>query len=76
MISSRLRARQKRYEVIYVSVIRAAHHHVEEHGVKMVDLKFCDLWGRWHHLTIPAGQFTPHFMEEGVGLVPRRGSAR
>jgi glutamine synthetase len=68
MISSRLRARQKRYEVIYVSVIRAAHHHVEEHGVKMVDLKFCDLWGRWHHLTIPAGQFTPHFMEEGVGF--------
>jgi glutamine synthetase len=29
-----------------------AHHHVEEHGVKMVDLKFCDLLGRWHHLTI------------------------
>src|SRR5512146_1942918 len=42
--------------------------YVGEHCVKMVDLKFCDLWGRWHHLTIPSGQFTPHLMDEGVGF--------
>jgi glutamine synthetase len=42
--------------------------HVVEQNIKMIDLKFCDLWGRWHHLTIPAGQFTHHLMEEGVGF--------
>src|SRR5512140_3715183 len=41
---------------------------VEEHRVEMVDLKFCDLWGRWHHLTIPAGQFVPELMEKGIGF--------
>ena len=41
---------------------------VTKRAVQMVDLKFTDLWGRWHHLTIPAGQFTPDLMEEGVGF--------
>jgi glutamine synthetase len=41
---------------------------VKERDVKMVDLKFTDLWGRWHHLTVPATQFTPNLMEEGVGF--------
>ena len=22
-----------------------------DNKIEMVDLKFCDLWGRWHHLT-------------------------
>jgi glutamine synthetase len=34
----------------------------------MVDLKFTDLWGRWHHLTIPASQFGPEIMQAGVGF--------
>ena len=35
---------------------------VEKRSVEMVDLKFCDLWGRWHHVTIPASGFAagPH----------------
>jgi glutamine synthetase len=37
-------------------------------GVRMIDLKFCDLWGRWHHLTIPASQFKPALMREGIGF--------
>jgi glutamine synthetase len=41
---------------------------VLDNDVKMVDLKFCDLWGRWHHLTLPAGQFTPELLAEGVGF--------
>jgi glutamine synthetase len=41
---------------------------VAERDVQMIDLKFSDLWGRWHHLTIPASQFTPDLMEEGVGF--------
>lgn len=39
-----------------------------DRSIEMVDLKFCDLWGRWHHVTIPAGRFTPTLMEEGVGF--------
>lgn len=41
---------------------------VEERAVLMVDLKFTDLWGRWHHLTIPASQFTPELMADGIGF--------
>ena len=42
--------------------------YVAQQGVKMIDLKFCDLWGRWHHLTIPARQFVPSLMQEGIGF--------
>ena len=45
-----------------------ARRYVDEHDVQMVDLKFCDLWGRWHHLTVPAGQFTPNLMACGIGF--------
>jgi glutamine synthetase len=34
----------------------------------MVDLKFCDLWGRWHHVTIPVGRFDERLLAEGVGF--------
>jgi glutamine synthetase len=42
--------------------------HVKERGVEVIDLKFCDLWGRWHHLSLPATQFTPELMEQGIGF--------
>ena len=35
---------------------------------RMVDLKFSDLWGRWHHVTIPAGRFDADLMRDGVGF--------
>jgi glutamine synthetase len=41
---------------------------VEENGVLMIDLKFCDLWGRWRHLTLPAAQFDTALMEKGIGF--------
>jgi glutamine synthetase len=41
---------------------------VKKNDIKMVDLKFCDLWGRWHHLTLSGSQFTPEVMEEGIGF--------
>ncbi|MFN2290748.1 MAG: glutamine synthetase beta-grasp domain-containing protein, partial [Anaerolineae bacterium] len=41
---------------------------VLDQGVRMVDLKYADLWGRWHHVTVPASQFTPLLLEEGVGF--------
>jgi glutamine synthetase len=45
-----------------------ARKYVKDYNVEMVDLKFCDLWGRWHHLTIPAGQFEPDLMDKGIGF--------
>lgn len=42
--------------------------YVEKNLIQMIDLKFCDLWGRWHHLTLPASQFTPDVMEAGIGF--------
>ena len=41
---------------------------VAAQGIQVVDLKFCDLWGRWHHITIPISQFEPKLMEEGIGF--------
>ncbi|HDD24241.1 MAG TPA: type I glutamate--ammonia ligase [Chloroflexi bacterium] len=41
---------------------------VQDHNVQMVDLKFTDLWGQWHHLTIPTDQFTPALMSDGMGF--------
>jgi len=37
--------------------IKAALEFAEQQNVEMIDLKFCDLFGRWHHLTIPMSQF-------------------
>ena len=45
-----------------------ARRHIDDRGIRMVDLKFIDLWGRWHHVTLPSDQFTPDVMEEGVGF--------
>lgn len=41
---------------------------IKEHSVRMVDLKFTDLWGRWHHVTISATEFIPSLMQAGVGF--------
>ena len=41
---------------------------VEKWSVEMVDLKFCDLWGRWHHVTIPASRFDARAHGEGRRL--------
>ena len=45
-----------------------ARRYVEDHDVHAIDLKFADLWGRWHHLTITQSQFTPALIEVGVGF--------
>jgi glutamine synthetase len=41
---------------------------LDEQQIQMVDMKFTDLWGRWHHLTVPASQFTPQLLEQGIGF--------
>jgi glutamine synthetase len=45
-----------------------ASQYVDKNDIQLIDLKFCDLWGRWHHLTVPASQFTPNIMESGIGF--------
>jgi glutamine synthetase len=41
---------------------------IRHKSVAMVDLKFCDLWGRWRHVTLPAARFNPALLEAGVGF--------
>ncbi|HUL80032.1 MAG TPA: glutamine synthetase beta-grasp domain-containing protein, partial [Vicinamibacteria bacterium] len=41
---------------------------IRHKSVAMVDLKFCDIWGRWRHVTLPAARFTPALIESGVGF--------
>ena len=36
--------------------------------VKFVDLRFTDLIGSWHHLTIPISNFTEDSFESGIGF--------
>jgi glutamine synthetase len=45
-----------------------ARRYIDTHHLRVVDLKFCDLWGRWHHLTLPATQFNASVLEEGIGF--------
>jgi glutamine synthetase len=41
---------------------------IQEHNILMVDLKFSDLVGRWHHVTITKHEFTAELMTEGIGF--------
>ena len=40
--------------------------HVKERQVQMVDLRFVDLFGSWHHITIPASQVNERLATDGV----------
>ena len=41
---------------------------VQKKNVRMVDLKFTDLFGRWHHVTIPRTGFGEEIFTQGVGF--------
>ena len=45
-----------------------ARKYIVDHCVRMVDLKFSDLAGRWHHVTLPASQFDESVMRLGVAF--------
>jgi len=36
--------------------------------VTMVDLRFTDLLGMWHHFTLPVGELSAELFEEGIGF--------
>lgn len=46
----------------------AAAAYVRENCIRMIDLKFSDLWGRWHHVTLSSSEFVPELMAAGVGF--------
>ena len=41
---------------------------ISSEQIGLVDLVYCDLWGRMHHLTLSAREFTPLMMKEGIGF--------
>ncbi len=41
---------------------------IKDQHIEMIDYKFADLWGRWHHVTITAREFTPQSLLSGVGF--------
>ncbi len=45
-----------------------AQKYISDHQFKMVDMKFSDLRGGWHHVTIPASQFNENLMRDGIGF--------
>lgn len=48
--------------------IEQVQHYIRDEGITTVDLKFCDLDGRWHHLSMPAGRFDERLAIHGVGF--------
>lgn len=40
----------------------------QQHQVEFVDLKFCDLLGSWHHLTIPVSALRDELFKTGIGI--------
>ncbi len=41
---------------------------IQEQDIKMVDFKIVDINGQFRHVTIPASQFTPDTMKDGIGF--------
>jgi glutamine synthetase len=41
---------------------------IADEQVKFVDVRFTDLPGGWHHLTLPVNQFTEDSFESGIGF--------
>ncbi len=50
------------------TTLEEAQKHVRDRHYKMIDLKFSDLHGRWHHVTVPAHEFNANLMRDGVGF--------
>ena len=42
---------------------------IADHGIKIVDVKFTDLYGQWHHFSMPVEEFDAEdAVEEGLGF--------
>jgi glutamine synthetase len=45
-----------------------AHTYIKQNHIRMIDLKFSDLWGHWRHVTVPSNSFDEEIMDEGIGF--------
>lgn len=50
------------------STLKQVQEYLQKNQIEAVDLKFCDLWGRQHHLTVPPSQFKAELLEQGIGF--------
>ncbi len=41
---------------------------IGEHGIQVIDVKFCDLPGTWQHFSIPAASLDEDMVKEGLGF--------
>jgi glutamine synthetase len=47
---------------------REAIQFAREHNARVVDVKFTDLFGMWHHFSMPIEAFTEEIFDEGIGF--------
>ncbi len=40
---------------------------VSDNKIEIIDLKFCDVPGLWHHFSLPASAFSEELFDEGLG---------
>ena len=41
---------------------------IKERGITTIDLKYCNLMGGWHHISLPATHVTLEVLEKGIGF--------
>ena len=41
---------------------------IKKEGIKMIDLRFVDIFGQWQHFTSPVEHFKPDDFKEGIGF--------
>ena len=61
------RARREGRVSIFTS-LNKLHAAIKRHGVRQIDLKFTDLFGRWHHITVPPSRVNEKLFTNGVGF--------
>ncbi|RME79114.1 MAG: type I glutamate--ammonia ligase, partial [Chloroflexi bacterium] len=51
-----------------VSSVKDVFKLIKEHDVKMIDLRFTDPFGQWHHFSLSTKQVSEDMFEEGFGF--------
>ncbi len=41
---------------------------IKHNSIAYIDLKYCDLFGTWHHITLPVSAFNAKTITEGIGF--------
>src|SRR5205807_6405964 len=67
-ISPTRTARPNKKEKTFMGDPKAVMEFVKKHDVKLLDLRFTDLPGLWHHVSYPIDQFSEASFEEGFGM--------